>query len=110
MTKTLLAAAALLALASPAFAGSNACNGEVSADKDWVYVTDYINEIGARYDAATKTVLTYQGPVQPCRAKVGSPIARRILAKCPIGSECQIEMPDDGSTGWPIKKIIFIER
>ena len=40
MTKTLLAVAALLALATPAFAGSNSCRGDVTADKDWVYVTD----------------------------------------------------------------------
>ena len=111
MTKTLLAAAALVALASPAFAGSNSCRGEVTADKDWVYVTDHVNEIGGRYDPATGKSLVFQGPPQPCKAKPNSAIGRRILAKCPVGTECWIEMPDDNkSTGHPFTKIISVER
>jgi hypothetical protein len=111
MTKTVLAVAALLALATPAFAGSNSCRGDVTADKDWVYVTDYTNEIGGRYDPATKKSLVFQRPPEPCRAKIGSSIAHRILAKCPVGSVCWIDMPDDNkSTGHPFTKINSVER
>jgi hypothetical protein len=34
---------------------------------------------------------------EPCRIKLDSALDRRVLAKCPVGSDCSIDIPIQGS-------------
>jgi hypothetical protein len=63
MKKLLLTAAMLAALIGSANAGDNSCNGTVTA-----------------------------GKIDDCTFAVASPVGRKILKICPIGSECSISL------------------
>jgi hypothetical protein len=75
MKKLLSAAALTLGACLPAQAGSNQCAGDVVIDKGWVHVMDDLDITDS------------------CKAKLGSPVAQRILRTCPGGTFCFIEMP-----------------
>jgi hypothetical protein len=64
-------------ISGAAKAGSNECDGIVQVDQEWTTVS---GEIG---DYAPKG----------CRFLTASQLGRRILAVCPDGSECQIQLP-----------------
>jgi hypothetical protein len=78
MKRLLLTAAALALLTTAAHAGLNLCEGTVRVGKEWT---------------------TVKGPNDDCRFKTASPVGRRILAACPDGSECQIDLPLSARSG-----------
>jgi len=84
MKKLLIAVAALVALASPAIAGDNLCQGTISTDAEWVHVT-----LDDDMQSTPKT--------PPCRVQLNSDLGRRVLAKCTIGDFCDINLPVEGS-------------
>jgi hypothetical protein len=92
---TLVATAALAALATPAMAGANDCVGTIVTDKEWVYVVD-------------AGLHTTEGRL--CQAKLKSPIARHILATCPVGSYCNVDIyNNDNDVSIHVKKDIELE-
>ena len=93
--KTLTVAAALAGIASPAIAGANDCIGTIVTDKEWVYVVD-------------AGLHTKDGRL--CQARLKSPIGRRILATCPVGSTCYVDIyNNDHDVSIPVKKNIELE-
>lgn len=76
MKQTIIAAAVLLASITAAHAGSNMCGGTIQVGPEWSTVKGL-------------------GDYEPdgCRFKTASPLGRRIIAACPNGSECEINMP-----------------
>jgi hypothetical protein len=96
MTRLFTATAlALAAMASPALAGANDCNGKILTDKEWVYVVD-----AGRYYSAGRL----------CQAKLGSKIANRILTACPVGSTCNVDIyNNDHDVSIQVKKNIELE-
>ena len=98
MKKNLLALAIVVVLASiPALAlvGSNECDGIVQVGEEWT------------------TVAGEMGDYAPngCQFRTASKLGRRILAVCPDGSECQIDLPlqswpaTAGSADVPVKPV-----
>jgi len=79
MTKTLLTAAALALLATPAFAFSNNCMGTLHAD----------------YIDASEYYTSPKSPAPACKFDPKSAIGKRILAVCKIDEICTVEMPDN---------------
>jgi hypothetical protein len=85
MRKLLLTAAALLALTSAAPAGSTTCQGEVVVGSEWTTVEDEstvpLPKDHPRYS-----------PPDVCRFQTTSALGKRILAKCPAGSTCLLDL------------------
>ena len=78
--KRLIAAAALVLLATAAHAGDNSCFG--------------LLVVGPQFGTAIHTGANNSPPnSNVCRFKTASPLGQRILRVCPNGSECLIEMP-----------------
>jgi hypothetical protein len=71
------AAAVLLASLTAARAGSNTCEGTVTVGTEWT------------------TVKSQYGDYAPdgCRFQTASKLGRRIIAACPDGSQCMIDVP-----------------
>ena len=83
------------AVASPAKAGANECVGTIVTDKQWVYVVD-------------AGLHTTEGRL--CQAPLNSRIGRRILAACPVGSYCNIDIyNNDHDVSITVKKDIELE-
>jgi hypothetical protein len=78
MFKFLTIAAILVALLSPAKAGSNECSGPIVIDKEWVRINEERNE-------------------RPCRVKLNSDLGRHVLAVCPVGADCELFLPIQGN-------------
>ena len=74
-TFTLLTLALGLFAVSPAFAGSNVCEGKVAVGTEWTTI------IGDTGDFAPNG----------CRFRSNSPAFKKIIAKCPNGSECAVD-------------------
>jgi hypothetical protein len=83
--KPLAVAVMSVAMLAAAHAGDNSCRGVTSVKKDFVYVTE-------------RPDLRSNPPMPPCRAPLSSAIGKRILASCPVGSDCTVEMPLEGKT------------
>jgi hypothetical protein len=78
MFKPLAIAATSIAFLSTAKAGSNECSGPIVTDKEWVRINEEMNE-------------------EPCRVKLNSDLGRRVLAACPAGANCTLDLPIQGS-------------
>jgi hypothetical protein len=78
------AATVMMVCSGPAFAGSNECDGVVKVGPEWT------------------TVVGDMGDYAPngCRFRTNSELGRKLLAKCPDGSECQITLPPKI---WPVQ-------
>jgi hypothetical protein len=94
-------AGTLALISNGGLAGSNSCFGVVSAGPKWSTITETI--VGQR--------------PYVCQFLTSSKIGRQILAKCPDGTTCNIEMPlpppQDGSSinrvtkmPWQIERMI----
>lgn len=102
MKKLLLTAATLVALASPAMAGSMPCKGEMMLDKaGWASLL----ATGPKADDDTSDD-------EICRFKANTPLGKRILKVCPVGSICEMDLVDGGignyetsNHGWTIRTI-----
>jgi hypothetical protein len=85
MHKFLAAAALTLALICHAHAGDTSCRGTVVVGPEWTTVEDEatvpLPKDHPRY-----------APNSICRFKTESPLGKRILAKCPNGSQCEISL------------------
>jgi hypothetical protein len=83
MTKLILIIAALLAVTSAAQAGSTGCTGKVVVGSEWTLVEDAMggDEPG-----------TPAPDAQICRFKTSSDLGKRILAKCPAGTMCELSL------------------
>ena len=77
--KRLIAAAAIMLLATTAHAGDNSCFGLLVVGPQWTAI-----HTGANNSPPNSNV---------CRFKTASPLGQRVLRVCPNGSECLIEMP-----------------
>jgi hypothetical protein len=82
MKKLLLAAVALAALSAPAYAGSNMCQGYIYVEGTTGYVADPLGDWSepASDDAQ-------------CSFSTTSKVGKMILAKCPVGWGCSIDLP-----------------
>ena len=78
MKTLLLTAAALVALTGAAQAGSFPCEGEVVVNAGWASLKD---------DTTSDQI---------CRFKADTPLGKRLLAKCPVGSICWMDLYDGG--------------
>jgi hypothetical protein len=85
MKTLLLTAAALVALTGAAQAGSFPCEGEVVVNAGWASLL--ATEPKADDD---------KSPDQICRFKANTPLGKRLLAKCPVGSICNMDLYDGG--------------
>jgi hypothetical protein len=96
MKKLLIALAMTVALVGPASAGANDCIGTVMTDKDWVYVVDLgsVADPGGSYTAEGRL----------CQAPLKSRNARRILATCPVGSLCDVDVYNNDRGGTKVVK------
>jgi hypothetical protein len=84
--KKLLPLAVVVVLASitgVAQAGSNECDGVVQVGKEWTTVSGEMGDYAPN----------------GCRFRTASKLGRRILAVCPDGSNCQIDLP---LKSWPV--------
>jgi hypothetical protein len=77
MRTIMTAAAALLATITAASAGSNVCEGTVQVGKEWTTIRGEFGDYAP----------------EGCRFQTASKLGRRIIAACPNGSECQIDIP-----------------
>lgn len=73
----MIAAAVLLTSFTAAQAGSNTCEGTVTVGKEWTTIKGDLGD---------------HAP-EGCRFQTSSKLGRRIIAACPEGSECQIDIP-----------------
>jgi hypothetical protein len=83
MKRLMLTAALALVTIAPASAGDWYCLGTVKVEKEWTTIKD-----------------------TSCRFKTDSKVGRKILAICPNGTECEIQMgilPPAGDV-WTITK------
>ena len=78
LMKSLAVAAMTVAMLAPAKAGSNECSGPIVTDKEWIRINEELNE-------------------RPCRVKLNSNLGRRVLAVCPVGANCTLYLPIQGS-------------
>jgi hypothetical protein len=69
----------MLAFARPAMAGSNECEGLVKVGKEWTTVKSDLGDFAP----------------DGCRFRTASKLGRHILAECPDGSNCTINVPLD---------------
>jgi len=99
MRKLLLATVTLAAMTSAAQAGAVTCKGEVFNDTPgWTTIADRSPD----------------SPDEFCRFKTKSPVGKRILAKCPVGSTCDIDLLNERninvaqSHSWTIITIINV--
>jgi hypothetical protein len=91
MKKLLLTAAALIALTSAASAGSTRCEGHVVVGSEWTTVEDE-SVVPLPKDHPRYT------PPDICRFKTNSALGKRILAKCPAGSLCNLDLAIDAGS------------
>jgi hypothetical protein len=77
MKLSLLAAAAIALLTTAANAGSNSCGGTVQVGPEWTTVKGDLGDFAPN----------------GCRFQTASKLGRRIIAACPNGSECMIDVP-----------------
>jgi hypothetical protein len=78
MRITLMTAFAAASFAiTTAHAGSNVCEGAVQVGKEWTTVKGEFGDYAP----------------EGCRFQTASKLGRRIIAACPDGSECMIDVP-----------------
>ena len=77
MKRTMIAAAVLLASITAAHAGSNACGGTLQVGPEWTTVKGDLGDFAP----------------DGCRFLTASKLGRHIIAVCPNGSECMIDVP-----------------
>ena len=93
MTKPIfvLLSAAVLVATTPAFAGSNTCEGKVTVHPG--HWTSVINQDG-----------------EGCQFETKSPLGKKIISVCPNNSECMIDIELDakgGGSGEPVPVIRY---
>jgi len=103
--KPLAIAAALAATVIPAQAGDNSCTGVIQAN-GVIDTTMYMSN--SRYGEPGWDQWP-QPQTDECRFDPKSTIGKRILAKCPIGSTCNVRMPLE-YRGKTIGKIENVEK
>jgi hypothetical protein len=77
MRRILITAALVAVTITTAYAGSNVCEGTVLVGKEWTTVKGEFSDYAP----------------DGCRFLTVSKLGRRIIAACPDGSECQIDVP-----------------
>jgi hypothetical protein len=104
--RTALLTALVLLAATPAWAGSTGCRGEVVVGPEWTTIED------TSISPLPKDHPRYS-PNPVCRFKTATPLGKRILKKCPNGTECSIELsiaskPKDHRVEGPYENIYTI--
>jgi hypothetical protein len=92
MKWTIMTIAAALLMTTAVHAGSNFCEGTVKVGSDWT------------------TVVANDDTENGCRFKTSSKLGSRILATCPNGAECRIELPSEPSSPTSPKSYSWIAR